>query len=54
MNNSATKTQGGPTITPAGETGGYVGRLGNKPDTYIELNLEHKQTLSNGATTALR
>ncbi|MFP3442550.1 carbohydrate porin, partial [Pantoea sp. SIMBA_133] len=28
----------------------HVGRLGNEPDTYVELNLEHKQTLENGAT----
>ena len=54
MNNSATKTQGGPTVTPAGETGGHVGRLGNEPDTYVEMNLEHKQTLSNGATTRFK
>ncbi|HBI08973.1 MAG TPA: porin, partial [Franconibacter pulveris] len=39
MNDSATKTQGGPTVTPAGETGGHVGRLGNEPDTYVEMNL---------------
>jgi len=54
MNSSATKTQGGPTLTPAGETGGHVGRLGNEPDTYVELNLEHKQTLDNGATTRFK
>lgn len=54
MNNSASKTQGGPTVTPAGETGGYVGRLGNEPDTYVEMNLEHKQTLANGATTRFK
>ncbi|MCE0491887.1 carbohydrate porin [Pantoea sp. Mb-10] len=54
MNSSAAKTQGGPTVTPAGETGGHVGRLGNEPDTYVELNLEHKQTLANGATTRFK
>lgn len=54
MNNSASKTQGGPTLTPAGETGGHVGRLGNEPDTYVEMNLEHKQTLANGATTRFK
>ncbi|MGY5955781.1 Carbohydrate porin [Kosakonia sp. BK9b] len=54
MNNSAAKTQGGPTVTPAGETGGHVGRLGNEPDTYVEMNLEHKQTLANGATTRFK
>lgn len=54
MNDSATSTQGGPTVTPAGETGGHVGRLGNEPDTYVEMNLEHKQTLANGATTRFK
>ncbi|WP_017348411.1 carbohydrate porin [Pantoea sp. A4] len=54
MNSSAAKTQGGPTVTPAGETGGNIGRLGNEPDTYVELNLEHKQTLANGATTRFK
>jgi hypothetical protein len=41
-------------MTPAGETGGHVGRLGNEPDTYVEMNLEHKQTLANGATTRFK
>jgi sucrose porin len=54
MNSSAAKTQGGPTVTPAGETGGHTGRLGNEPDTYVELNLEHKQVLANGATTRFK
>lgn len=54
MNSSGTSTQGGPTFTPAGETGGNVGRLGNEPDTYLEMNLEHKQTLDNGATTRFK
>lgn len=54
MSDSASKTQGGPTVTPAGETGGHVGRLGNEPDTYVEMNLEHKQTLANGATTRFK
>lgn len=54
MNNSAAKTKGGPSVMPAGETGGHVGRLGNEPDTYVELNLEHKQTLASGATTRFK
>ncbi|WP_105640792.1 carbohydrate porin [Cronobacter dublinensis] len=54
MSDSAAKTQGGPSFTPAGETGGHVGRLGNEPDTYLEMNLEHKQTLANGATTRFK
>lgn len=51
MNDSGTGTQGGPYVTPAGSTGGAVGRLGNEPDTYVEVNLEKKQKLDNGATT---
>lgn len=54
MNSSGSSTKGGPYMTPAGDTGGSVGRLGNEPDTYVELNLEHKQTLDNGATTRFK
>lgn len=51
MNSSGTGTQGGPYVSPAGSTGGAIGRLGNEPDTYVEVNLEKKQQLDNGATT---
>lgn len=51
MNDSGTATQSGPYVTPAGQTGGAVGRLGNENNTYVEINLEHKQTLVSGATT---
>ncbi|MFC3914399.1 carbohydrate porin [Pseudaeromonas sharmana] len=44
-------TEGGPYVTPAGATGGAIGRLGNEPDTYVEVNLEKKSQLDNGATT---
>jgi len=54
MNDSASSSKSGPYLTPAGETGGAVGRLGNEGDTYVELNLEHKQTLDNGATTRFK
>lgn len=54
MNDSAAGTQSGPYLTPAGETGGAVGRLGNENNTYVELNLEHKQQLANGATTRFK
>lgn len=47
-------SKSGPYLTPAGETGGAVGRLGNEADTYVELNVEHKQTLDNGATTRFK
>lgn len=48
---NARHAQGGPYLTPAGQTGGAVGRLGNEPDTYVEVYLEKKQRLDNGATT---
>ena len=51
MNDSATSTQSGPYVTPAGQTGGAVGRLGNENNTYVELNLEHNQTMASGATS---
>ncbi len=51
MNDSGTSTESGPYVTPAGQTGGAVGRLGNENNTYVELNLEHKQQLASGATT---
>ncbi|CCG87121.1 carbohydrate porin [Erwinia piriflorinigrans] len=54
MNDSAAGTQSGPYLTPAGESGGSVGRLGNENNTYVELNLEHKQRLANGATTRFK
>ncbi|RLM21405.1 porin [Brenneria alni] len=56
INDSATssKTDIGPGMTPAGQTGGHVGRLGNEDDTYVEVKLEHKQILDNGATTRFK
>ena len=54
IGDGGTGTEGGPYLTPAGETGGAVGRLGNEPDSYVELNLEKKSTLDNGATTRFK
>ena len=54
MNDSGASTKSGAYITPAGETGGAIGRLGNQADTYVEMNLEHKQTLDNGAKTRFK
>ncbi|VEC59015.1 LamB type porin [Klebsiella aerogenes] len=39
MNDSAASTKSGAYMTPAGETGGAIGRLGNQADTYVEMNL---------------
>ena len=45
---------GGPFLTPAGSTGGAVGRLGNEPDTYVETTLNYKQRFDNGARSHYR
>nr|WP_299243657.1 carbohydrate porin [uncultured Halomonas sp.] len=45
---------GGPYVTPAGPTGGAVGRLGNEPDTYVEAILNYKQRFDNGAKSHYR
>ncbi len=45
---------GGPGLTPAGATGGNVGRLGNEPDTYVETVLNYHQTFDNGAKSLYR
>lgn len=45
---------GGPYLTPAGGTGGAVGRLGNEPDTYVETTLNYKQRFDNGARSHYR
>ncbi|MFS7180600.1 carbohydrate porin [Serratia proteamaculans] len=49
MNDSGTSTESGPYVTPAGQTGSAVGRLGNENNTYVEVNLEHNQTMASGA-----
>ncbi|WJV69118.1 carbohydrate porin [Pectobacteriaceae bacterium CE70] len=56
INDSTTSSNAdmGPSMTPAGSTGGYVGRLGNEDDTYLEMKLEHKTKLDNGATTRFK
>ncbi|KQN46570.1 porin [Serratia sp. Leaf50] len=51
MNDSGASTESGPYVTPAGQTGGAVGRLGNENNTYVEVNLEHRQTMASGATS---
>ncbi|WP_081943097.1 carbohydrate porin [Dickeya fangzhongdai] len=51
---TSSKANIGPSMTPAGETGGHVGRLGNEDDTYLELKLEHRTKLDNGATTRFK
>ncbi|WP_404474266.1 carbohydrate porin [Vreelandella venusta] len=40
---------GGPYVTPVGNLGGAVGRLGNEPDTYTEAILNYRMQFDNGA-----
>ena len=54
VGDSGSGTEGGPYVSPAGATGGAVGRLGNEPDTYVEVNLEKKAKLDSGATTRFK
>lgn len=54
LNDSVASTKSGTYMTPAGETGGAIGRLGNQTDTYVEMNLKHKQTGDNGITTRFK
>lgn len=42
-------TEGGPYLTPAGQQGGAVGRLGNEPDTYAEAVFNYRMRFDNGA-----
>lgn len=51
MNNNASATHSGPYLTPAGDTGGAVGRLGNEYNTYWDLSFEKYNNLDNGART---
>ncbi|REC95268.1 carbohydrate porin [Kushneria indalinina] len=45
---------GGPSLTPAGPSGGYVGRLGNEPDTYVETVFDYNQRYDNGSHALYR
>lgn len=49
MNDRMGATDAGVNLTPAGKSGGHIGRLGNENDTYMEVSLEHHQNYSNGA-----
>lgn len=54
LDEHAKSAPGGPYLTPAGGTGGAVGRLGNEPDTYVETTLNYKQRFDNGARSHYR
>lgn len=40
---------GGPYLTPAGATGGAVGRLGNEDDKYVEFKFSKKTVMDDGS-----
>ncbi|WP_456268514.1 carbohydrate porin [Kushneria sp. AK178] len=44
----------GPYLTPAGRSGGAVGRLGNEPDTYVETVFDYNQRYDNGSHALYR
>lgn len=54
LNDNGQSAPGGPFLTPAGRSGGPVGRLGNEPDTYIEAVLDYRQNFDNGAQSRYR
>ncbi|GHC18062.1 carbohydrate porin [Aidingimonas halophila] len=49
LNDEGKSAEGGPYVTPAGNLGGAVGRLGNETDTYAEAILNYRQQYDNGA-----
>lgn len=49
LDDSGKSTEGGPYLTPAGDLGGAVGRLGNEPDTYAEAIFNYRTQYDNGA-----
>ncbi|WP_148253016.1 carbohydrate porin [Aidingimonas lacisalsi] len=49
LNDQGKSAEGGPYVTPAGNLGGAVGRLGNETDTYAEAILNYRQQYDNGA-----
>lgn len=54
VNEEGSGGQGGPYMTPAGSTGGAVGRLGNEDDNYVETVLNQRQTFDNGTNALYR
>ncbi|WP_371338267.1 carbohydrate porin [Klebsiella variicola] len=45
-----TTTTVGPSLTPAGSTGGSVGRLGNEADTYVTADFDYKHHYANDSS----
>jgi sucrose porin len=45
-----TTTTVGPSLTPAGSTGGSVGRLGNEADTYVTADFDYKRHYANDSS----
>lgn len=48
-NGSGRGSTGGPYLTPAGASGGAVGRLGNEDDKYVEFKFSKKSVLEDGS-----
>lgn len=54
INEDGAGGRGSPYITPAGSTGGAVGRLGNEDDHYVETVLNYRQSFDNGTKALYR
>lgn len=47
MTSKGTTSTVGPSLTPAGSTGGSVGRLGNESDTYVTADINYRRKYDN-------
>lgn len=49
LTSKGTATTVGPSLTPAGSTGGSVGRLGNESDTYVTADINYRRKYDNNS-----
>lgn len=49
LTSKGTTTTVGPSLTPAGSTGGSVGRLGNESDTYVTADINYRRKYDNNS-----
>ena len=49
LTSKGTTSTVGPSLTPAGSTGGSVGRLGNESDTYVTADINYRRKYDNNS-----
>ena len=49
IGSNGTTSTVGPSLTPAGSTGGSVGRLGNESDTYVTADINYRRKYDNNS-----